>query len=540
MSFEPEIICFCCNWSGFRNGKTLEGPKYDGINCRTEIYSVDCVGAIPPYLIIEALEKGADGILICSCGEELCIYYDGVKRVDDRISMLKVMLTDLGIEPERLAIEKVPERNGGDIFDKAIKSFADRLLNLGRNPQKRNSKMSPGISAWPQQSLSQVRDIKTIVKKTGVLQCLECGKCTASCPVALVKKDFSPMYIVEKALREMGKELGDTSDVWNCLTCSTCRTRCPSNVDFIEFIRSLRNLGILPGEVCTHGGVFRSVMLHHVNKCSCQYPPSWLTADIKVSSKGEVLYFKGCLDYFDVLFGSIGFNGIREIAHSTVKILNAAGINPVVMGDERCCGHDALWTGHRDTFQKLAEFNAKTIKDAGATTVVTSCPECARTFRMDYPQYVGFDIEVKHISEFVSELLEQKKIGFENSEGLSVSYQDPCRLARHLKVIDEPRRVLNAIGGLKILEMEHNSESSICCGTAAWTNCNAISESIRVSRLQEFMHTGAGQLITSCPKCQIHFKCTLHARPEMRDLDPNIRITDLVTLIASNLKGGLR
>jgi Fe-S oxidoreductase len=99
-------------------------------------------------------------------------------------------------------------------------------------------------------------------------------------------------------------------------------------------------------------------------------------------------------------------------------------------------------------------------------------------------------------------------------------------------VTDAPRNVLGKVGGLKLSEAEDAGASSLCCGTAAWQNCDYFSEAIRVRRLKEVSEAGAKTLITGCPKCQIHFRCTLSCRPEERGLDPELQVTDMAQLLA--------
>ncbi|NIW15906.1 hypothetical protein GWN19_00485, partial [Candidatus Bathyarchaeota archaeon] len=91
-----------------------------------------------------------------------------------------------------------------------------------------------------------------------------------------------------------------------------------------------------------------------------------------------------------------------NIARNSIKILNAMGIEPVVLPNERCCGHDLLWTGDVETFKKLAQLNAQMIKESGARKVVFSCPEGYRTFKIDYPKYVKLDCEPVHITELLA------------------------------------------------------------------------------------------------------------------------------------------
>ncbi len=210
----------------------------------------------------------------------------------------------------------------------------------------------------------------------------------------------------------------------------------------------------------------------------------------------------GCLPYFEDLFSEIGVTSL-DIARNTMRILNKAGIEPGIMKEERCCGHDLFWSGDIAGFEKLAKLNIENIEKTGVKKVVFSCPECYRTFKMDYPDY---DFEVIHITELLNELIRDGKLGF-NKLDEKITYHDPCRLGRHLGIYDAPREVLKSIPGIEMVEMESNHSGSLCCGTSAWTNCGMDSKQIRLKRLAEAKATGASMLITSCPKCFIHLKC---------------------------------
>jgi heterodisulfide reductase subunit D len=121
-----------------------------------------------------------------------------------------------------------------------------------------------------------------------------------------------------------------------------------------------------------------------------------------------------------------------------------------------------------------------------------------------------------------------------------VTYQDPCRLGRHLGIYEPPREIIKAIPGIKLVEMEHRGEDSICCGTSAWTNCGSYSKEIRVERLFEAKATGAEVLVTACPKCQIHFKCAMVDRGAEKGSTVKMEVMDIVTLVANALGGKSR
>jgi heterodisulfide reductase subunit D len=86
------------------------------------------------------------------------------------------------------------------------------------------------------------------------------------------------------------------------------------------------------------------------------------------------------------------------------------------------------------------------INESHASTVVTTCPECYRTLKTDYAELLGQPkFEVLHASEFLAGLIDQDKIKFPGKTPMKVTYQDPCRLGRHMGVFDSPRKVITSI-----------------------------------------------------------------------------------------------
>lgn len=349
--------------------------------------------------------------------------------------------------------------------------------------------------------------IREIINRTKAYYCVECGKCTAACPLSRYG-DYSPDRVVERAL--IGLPVRPDLHVWSCLTCGRCKEVCTYGVDYPAFIRQVRSIARDEREqgICAHGELFSVMRLLARQSETSQKRLYWLSKDLKVREKGDILYFTGCLPYFDIIFRELGVQTV-EIARSTVRILNMLGIVPVVMDDEVCCGHDLLWNGEVETFNRLAALNMQRIARRGAKKLIFSCPEGYRTFKLDYPS--SSELELVHISELLAEKLEAGTVQVQTVDE-PVTYHDPCRLGRHLGIYDPPRRVLSAIAP-NFVEMASNRENSLCCGTSGWTNCDSFSEAIRRERLGEASETGAKILITSCPKCLIHFTCHLRNRP---------------------------
>ena len=380
--------------------------------------------------------------------------------------------------------------------------------------------------------------LDSAIQATKTYYCLECGKCTSLCPVARHDPSFSPRAIVEMALLGLEDELVFNRSLFSCLTCYTCSQKCPADVDFPIFVRRARAVAQDSGEhgTCAHSGQMQALARMMTTPGIKQRRLEWLSDRFQVSDESDILLWVGCAPYFEPIFEDIEFRAL-DITEATLTVLNSLGIQPRLLADEKCCGHDALWMGDEETFKKLAEHNAALIKDSGVKKIIFSCPEGYRTLKLDYPAYgLALDCELQHISEFLAERIEQGdlKLGRVDKK---VSYQDPCRLGRHLGIYDAPRKVLQAIPGIELVEMEHCRENSICCGTSAFTNCDSYSNDIRKERLAEAASTDAEAIVTSCPKCQTHFRCAMVDKGEEKRSVPQLDVVDLVNLVAESLRG---
>jgi len=369
------------------------------------------------------------------------------------------------------------------------------------------------------------------VQRTKAYNCVECGICTASCPVSRVNPDFSPRLMVEKLLLAPEEEILADRELWSCLTCRTCSVRCPSQVDYNEFTRAARVAARAAGfeGVDTHAGVLRSIMELH-SKGIRPHAASWLEgAGLKTAKKGDEFYFVGCLPYFDVIFTNIELKS-TPIALSAVRLMNRAGLVPVVSEAERCCGHDFYWSGNHDGFLRLARYNVELIRQSGAKRVVLACPEGYHTFSQVYPQYVGkLDFEVLFLADALLAEARAGRLTFGRPASLPgdgtvrVTIQDPCRMGRMMGKTEEARELLRMIPGVELVEMSRNRRDSICCGSSEWVSCVLCNKQIQLERLAEAQDAGASVLVTVCPKCRIHLTCAKYDK----DTKLNIEIRDL-------------
>ncbi len=300
----------------------------------------------------------------------------------------------------------------------------------------------------------------------------------------------------------------ETKDIWTCLTCGLCPLECPQQVDFLSFIKEKRE-GRKPLEIA-HNGVFTEF--------------ADLSSKIDGNTKVEKTtdskygYFPGCVDTLGLFLHDIKTD-FGEITTSSLKLLDRLGIKPQIM-QMKCCGHDILWQGKKDVFDRLKKYNTEYIKESGIETLITSCAECYRTFSKDY----DLGIKVIHISELLD------KLGLKINA--DVTYHDPCRLGRHMGVYDAPRKALTS-NGVRLKEMEHSKENALCCGVSSFMNCNELTKALRIARMDEAQATGAKTLITTCPKCLAHFNCLKNEKEPEKKYD--FDVVDLSVYLARQM-----
>jgi Fe-S oxidoreductase len=254
-----------------------------------------------------------------------------------------------------------------------------------------------------------------------------------------------------------------------------------------------------------------------------------LPEDVRLKEGARVAYFAGCTSSYLH----------PDIAVNTGRILNAGGLDFTVMGaDEYCCGAPLWRTGQIEAARKLAEYNLEILKKEGIKTLIASCAECYGTFKGFYPRIAELDFEVLHISEVIDTMLQQGKLKLTKKSDLKVTYHDPCLLGRLSElyvpwngvirpfglhdppkqwrrgtygVYAAPRRILQSIPGLELVEMIRSEENAFCCGGgggvpavfpefAQWT---------AAERLSEVASTGADSVISCCPFCQSSFESAI-------------------------------
>jgi F420-non-reducing hydrogenase iron-sulfur subunit len=132
--YEPMIIAFCCNWCSY-TGADLAGTSRLQYPPNIRIIRVMCSGMVHPNLVIDALSKGADGVIMCGCHPGDCHYLEGNLKAQSRADAIFLLLEDLGIEYERYRLEWV-SASEGQKFAETMKEFTETVRALGPSPYK--------------------------------------------------------------------------------------------------------------------------------------------------------------------------------------------------------------------------------------------------------------------------------------------------------------------------------------------------------------------------------------------------------------------
>ncbi len=526
MTSKLKIILFMCNWGPHAAYQTLQ-DNLAQIPTEIKMVRIPCSGRINKALMLKPFEMGADGVALVGCEPGSCRYGTGTDTAWNNVEETRGILDLLGLTQDRLRLETFLPDESEKLFQ-FLTDFAEVIKTIGKSPVIPEPKTDP-----EPKDLEQVRQI---VAAHDIYACQDCGKCSSACPLTLSGKPFSPRAMANSIVAGDIDSLSVQQDIWACLTCGLCYDRCPSAVNFPNFIKDMRHLlnkMDIQG-LKTHGGFFQSLMRTMTIKDLKIKHWEWLPKDIKVDPGNEVLFFGGCAPYFDIFFRKHLKVRTNDILVDSLRLLNFFDIHPALLENERCCGHDLLWSGDRDNFLKLAELNVAAIHKSGIKKVVTACPECYWTLSHDYPeQGIETDFEVIHIFDLLEKEIDKGAVGFKKFNK-SLTFQDPCRLSRFADRAELPRKLINRLNHTGFNEMQDKGISAICCGNCAWTTCDSFTKTLQMKRIRQAHASGGDILVTACPKCQIHLSCAMEGPFFAEEL--NMELMDLTSILAKTIQ----
>lgn len=344
--------------------------------------------------------------------------------------------------------------------------------------------------------------------------CAQCGYCKEGCTLFAGRgwESASPrgkMQLLRGYARgevPFSQQMSDTFLL--CTTCKKCDLACQTDLPIESIWEEMRGELVARGKFHTFppfemmGASYD--LENNIWAGFATDRSSWLPEDIKPLDSGPVGYWAGCTaSYVE-----------QDIARGAARILKEGGVDFVYLGNEEtCCGVPFLMSGKRDLFEKALRRNVRTLKERGVKTLYASCPGCWVTLAHHYRDWaeklgLEWDVEVRHISQLAAQLVEEGRLRFEHPVPLKATWHDPCHIGRHGGIYEEPRRVLQAIPGLELVEMEHNRDEGLCCGSVLTLIGETRPTSGRIAslRLAEARETGAQAVITTCPCCEFQLR----------------------------------
>ena len=343
------------------------------------------------------------------------------------------------------------------------------------------------------------------------LHCIRCGLCLAVCPSyrETLNETDSPRGRVAlvraqtEGRLERSENYGDK--FFRCLLCQACESVCPSGVELSGILQGAREdvaeHDLLPERLAQLDQAITAQ--HNISGEDNAERLIWAeNLPVPPSGQGktqaELAYFVGCVGSF--------YPRSYNVPRAFVEILEKEGVDYALLGGlEWCCGYPQFIDGELSLAEEAIRHNVAKVKALGAKQVVFTCPSCYHIWQHVYPEVLGEELglELFHSTELLDRLMEEGRI-LVGPFPRTVTYHDPCDLGRKSDVFDAPRRVLERIPGLTLVEMKENRENAHCCGGGG--NLESydadLGKGIAQRRIEQAGETGAQVVVSACQQCE--------------------------------------
>jgi Fe-S oxidoreductase/nitrate reductase gamma subunit len=420
--------------------------------------------------------------------------------------------------------------------------------------------------------------------------CVECGRCTNMCPATGTGKMLSPMDLIVKlrdhltnhgaamtskqpwvptyafsntkgnqlALASAGKgadeaaatlaynpsligEVITKEEIWACTTCRNCEDQCPVMNEHVDKIIDLRRYLVL-----TEGNMDADAQRAMTNierqgnpwGINRKEKENWREGredvhipTVKEMSKAgeefEYLLWVGSMGAFD--------NRSQKIALSFAKLLNEAGVKFAILGNkEKNSGDTPRRLGNEFLFQELATKNIDEFEKNDVKKIVTIDPHAFNTFKNEYPDF-GLKAEVYHHTELLNQLVKEGRLKPQYAVNETITFHDSCYLGRYNDVYDAPREILKSIPGVKLVEMERNRETGMCCGAGGglmWME-EETGQRINIARTEQALAVKPSVISAGCPYCLT----MLTDGTKAKEIEDTVKTYDIAELLEKSIFG---
>ncbi len=210
----------------------------------------------------------------------------------------------------------------------------------------------------------------------------------------------------------------------------------------------------------------------------------------------EVLLWVGCAGAFDERY--------QRVMGSLARLLTLAEVSFAILGkEEQCTGDPARRAGNEFLFEMQALQNIQTLDSYGVKKILASCPHCFNTLKQEYPA-LGGTYEVLHHSTYLLQLIKAGRLVVQQREA-SVTYHDPCYLARGNGIVEAPRELLNRLFR-DLREVGTHKKQANCCGAGGaqvFKEPEAGTTHVHHNRTKELLDTKSDNIAVACPFCML-------------------------------------
>lgn len=348
-----------------------------------------------------------------------------------------------------------------------------------------------------------------------VMLCYQCGSCTASCPLNILNGTVINPRMVMRSL-QLG--LRTNVDPYLCSMCMACEASCPRGVRILDVMRWMRVEAYQANRAPQR--LVQVLWNVYEEGNPWGYPAKergkWaegLKLD-HVRDRAKTLLYVGCISSYDVR--------LQRVARAVVELLSRAAIDFTILKDgEKCCGDSVMNVGEVGFLEELVQDNIRTFKEKGVETIITISPHCYQMMKNTYPSYGG-EFHVMHYTEYLARLLDEGKLSIDARYEGTITYHDPCYLARYSGIFEEPRKLLEHVKGCELEEMRMSKSLTLCCGGGGGRIFMETEPAKRPAnvRVRQAVETGAKVIATSCPYCIINFEDSIRLQKiELKVMD---------------------
>ena len=411
--------------------------------------------------------------------------------------------------------------------------------------------------------------------------CMKCGMCQAVCPVFKQTGDEGDVargkiFLLERLAEQMLTDAkGAKARMEKCLMCGTCAANCPSGVKILEIFMKARvaltgYIGLSPVKKL----IFRG-MLKHPERMDALVETASKLQNLG-TSKADPNQGTRCAKLLSGVIGTrhflplaktplhktmpslntpAGRSGLKvaffpgcvtdkmnpEIGQAVLKVLSHHGVGVFMPKGQACCGIPALASGEQNTFDTLLAHNTALFADESFDYLITPCATCTATIKEIWPMMARDDAIEKFragqwapktmdISQFLVDVLQVTPVQDSGvSPKATVTYHDPCHLAKSLKVRSQPRDLIRANAECTFAEM---AGADICCGNGGSFNLQNydLSKQIGMDKRENILASGADTVATSCPACMMQIRDVLSQNHD------GVKVKHVIEIYAATIK----